>query len=82
LRFKIRFGELGEVNFQEELAGFGNLLWSEIREEVELLQYLIRLLIAKISMHPVMERYILEDPLRVHNLKNFGYELFGPVLSI
>jgi hypothetical protein len=82
LSFEIRFGEPREVNFQEESAGFRNLLRSKIQEDIELLQYLVHLLIAKISVHPVVERYILEDSLRVRNLKNLGYELFGPVLSI
>ncbi len=65
-----------------KLAGFGDILWSKIQENIEFLHDLVGLLIVKVSVHPVVEGYIPENPLIVRNLKNLGYKLLGPVLPI
>jgi len=38
--------------------------------------------ILEVAMGFVMKREVVEDPLRMCNLEQLGYELFGPVLSI
>jgi hypothetical protein len=42
----------------------------------------VSLFILEVAMGSVMKREVAEDPLRVRNLEQLGYELFGPVLSV
>jgi hypothetical protein len=74
--------ELREVDLKKESAVFGDLLWGNFQEDIDLLNYLLGLLVAKISVRFIMERDIPKNSLRVRNLEELGDELFDPVLPI
>jgi hypothetical protein len=82
LSVEMEYRELREVDLKKESAVFGDLLWGNFREDIDLLNYLLGLLVAKISMRFIVERDIPKNPLRVRNLEELGDELFGPVLLV
>ncbi len=82
LSVKMECQELREVDLKKEPAVFGDLLWGNFREDIDLLDYLLGLLDAKIPVRFIVERDIPKNPLRVRNLEELGDELFGPVLPV